>query len=584
MWVVPVGWLLLLAAPGATAAPADRALPEPVYYRQPLLAIPFRLERPEPKAADPVAVQLQVSTDRGHSWHVASKVPANRGRFQFRADRDGEYWFVVQTVDAQGHLRPSEPGVPGLRVVVDTTAPQLDLDARRGPHGEVSVRWQITEANLDPQSVRILYRTDAASTLQSVVLDRRLLEAPQATRVGDVSWRLPAGASRAEIRAEARDLAGNVVVSHAQVDLQAAAVAQGAPATPSPAPPANRPPSGAAVPRALPKTGGESVAQWRGASDDPAPLPWQHPATPRPSSRPPKPTAKPAAQPAIAPSEEAEPLVGPQLGNGRTTLRAPVPSAPGPVPEASVAIPIHPALGNQYTPSASQDEAEAAPSAGQPRPRMVNSRVFELDYAVDSVGPSGIARVELWGTRDSGHTWKSYGVDEDKRSPFLVHLDDEGLYGFCVAIRSGAGLGGEPPSGGSTPDLWIEVDRTPAEVRILSAEQVPGKPAGEILVRWEAHDRAMALQAVSLLYSATPGGPWTPLAANLENSGQYTWSVDPGVPGQVYLRIEARDAAGNLGSFELPQPIAVDCQRPSGHIRDIRPVEASAKAPVTGTH
>ena len=51
------------------------------------------------------------------------------------------------------------------------------------------------------------------------------------------------------------------------------------------------------------------------------------------------------------------------------------------------------------------------------RPRMVNSRTFELEYDVDSVGPSGIGRVELWGTRDGGQTWRRFTVDSDKRSP-----------------------------------------------------------------------------------------------------------------------------------------------------------------------
>ncbi len=53
------------------------------------------------------------------------------------------------------------------------------------------------------------------------------------------------------------------------------------------------------------------------------------------------------------------------------------------------------------------------------RPLMVNSRSFDLEYDVEGVGPSGIARVELWGTRDGGRSWSSYGIDNDNRSPIL---------------------------------------------------------------------------------------------------------------------------------------------------------------------
>lgn len=571
MWVIPATWMLLLAASGGTAAPAAPAMPELVYTRQPLFAIPFRIERGDTKAAEPTAVQLQVSADRGQSWQVYSKVPANLGRFQFRAARDGEYWFVVQTVDADGQLRPAQPGVPGLRIAVDTTPPRLELEAGRGPHGEISVRWRITESNLDPRSVRLLYRTDASANLESVALDRRQLEVPRTVRAGDVSWWLPAGANRAEIRAEARDAAGNVAVGHAQVDRQAPATA---PAAPAPA-------DAAARPTPLPKPDEapqDQQDQWSGAGEPP--LPWQRPLPPKPLAKslarplaqlPPKATA-PAPSPA---ADDAGPLLGPQFGVP-SHMPQPVQPLSQSAPEASVAIQINPALGRQFS---SSGTGEAASDSSSVQPRMVNSRAFELDYAVDQVGPSGIDRVELWGTRDGQRTWKTYGVDEDKHSPFLVRVEEEGVYGFRVAIRSGAGLGGDPPQPDDEPDLWIGVDLTKPEARLLAAEQVSGKEVGEIVIRWEAHDRALAPQPVTLLYSATPGGPWQPIAANLDNSGQYTWTVGRGVPGLVYLRLEVQDAAGNLGIFEAPQPVAVDRQRPSGRIRDIRPVGPSARTP-----
>ena len=96
-------------------------------------------------------------------------------------------------------------------------------------------------------------------------------------------------------------------------------------------------------------------------------------------------------------------------------------------------------------PAADDRAGNAAAIPGLPpgeRPRMVNSRLFELEYDVDSVGPSGIGRVELWGTRDAGKTWRRFAVDNNNRSPLLVSVDEEGIYGFRVVVTNGAGLGG----------------------------------------------------------------------------------------------------------------------------------------------
>ena len=91
---------------------------------------------------------------------------------------------------------------------------------------------------------------------------------------------------------------------------------------------------------------------------------------------------------------------------------------------------------------------------------MVTSSEFELEYEIESVGPSGIGKVELWGTRDGGRTWSDYAVDTDKQSPMPVAVDSEGIYGFRILVQSGTGFGGRPPVEGDLPDVWIGVDLT----------------------------------------------------------------------------------------------------------------------------
>jgi hypothetical protein len=210
------------------------------------------------------------------------------------------------------------------------------------------------------------------------------------------------------------------------------------------------------------------------------------------------------------------------------------------------------------------------------RPLYVNSRSFDMDYEVEAVGPSGIAKVELWGTRDGGRNWTSYGIDPDNRSPIRATVEGEGLYGFRVVVQSGIGLGGLPPKSGDQPDIWVAVDLTKPLVRLTDVQIGEGPNAGELLIRWQASDSAFAARPISILFSDKPSGPWSTIAAGLENSGQYTWRPDSRVPDRIYLRIEARDEAGNIGTFDLPQPVALDRVRPGGRIRGIRPSSDAA--------
>jgi hypothetical protein len=201
---------------------------------------------------------------------------------------------------------------------------------------------------------------------------------------------------------------------------------------------------------------------------------------------------------------------------------------------------------------------------------MVNSLSFELEYDLESVGPSGVAKVELWGTRDGGRTWSSFGVDDDNRSPLAVKVDGEGIYGFQIVVQSGSGFGGRPPMAGDLPDLWIGVDLTRPAAKITGAEV--GKDDDELVVRWESADENPDPRPISLSFSERAGGAWSPIASGLENTGSYTWRLDSRVPDQIFLRLEARDEAGNVGIFESAEPISLDRQRPKGHIRAVRPV------------
>ncbi len=72
-----------------------------------------------------------------------------------------------------------------------------------------------------------------------------------------------------------------------------------------------------------------------------------------------------------------------------------------------------------------------------------------------------------------------------------------------------------------------------------------------------------------LYCSRTGRAPWVPISGPIENSGSFVWNADPGLAPKFFLRIEARDLAGNVQVVESPQPIVMDLARPTAKIIDV---------------
>jgi hypothetical protein len=62
----------------------------------------------------------------------------------------------------------------------------------------------------------------------------------------------------------------------------------------------------------------------------------------------------------------------------------------------------------------------------------------------------------------------------------------------------------------------------------------------------------------------------------LENTGEYAWRVERFVPSRVYLRLEARDKAGNLAAYQTADPVAIEPPQPAGVLRGVQPVGPTA--------
>jgi hypothetical protein len=216
----------------------------------------------------------------------------------------------------------------------------------------------------------------------------------------------------------------------------------------------------------------------------------------------------------------------------------------------------------------------AAVSPGSlPALQVVNRRQLKLGFDVSKVGRSGLGAVEVYVTEDDGQTWaKAAGAaevslpapgDAKQRGAVTVALAKDGVRcGYYLVVKSRAGLGKPAPQPGTPPQVRAELDTTLPEVKMYPPEADPGRP-NIVVLCWEATDRNLAARPITLEWSQSASGPWSPIGeADMPNAGKYSWQIDGKVPPQVYLKVTVRDAAGNSTVAQTEKPVPIDVKEP----------------------
>tara|TARA_R110002049_G_scaffold2750_9_gene22382 strand:+ start:53338 stop:55668 length:2331 start_codon:yes stop_codon:yes gene_type:complete len=208
--------------------------------------------------------------------------------------------------------------------------------------------------------------------------------------------------------------------------------------------------------------------------------------------------------------------------------------------------------------------------------RFSDSNRFSLDYELEAVGANGAKAIELWATTDGGKSWDRWGSDPDLASPFDIETKEEGVFGFRIVVVGQNGLTTPRPMSGETPDIVIVVDRKKPDVRITGASYGEGDRVGALVIRYACTDLHLMPRPIALSFSDTPDGPWTTIAAGLQNHGDYVWPADPQLPRKLYLRIDATDRAGNVGSYVLDRAIDAQGLAPRARIRGFQTLSGAA--------
>lgn len=535
---------------------ASTAADEPLVTNVGRFEIPFDVDAEPGEAVAGYAV-LFGSQDGGTSWEQLQTVPATQQGFEFSAPRDGHYAFAVRRMDAQGNLQEAINGArPELEIVVDTTAPELKLDLYEVSPGQVLLKWQSADSNLNPATLKLEFSEGGDGRWKSVRVT------PAAT--GQFNLQITPG-SVVAVRGVVSDHAGNAGQKTSQLVLKAnspatpvqehtaaqSVAANALPMGPSPFSGAPRNNSFGGV--HLPPSSQVPVVQQQLAGTEP-------PVVIEPSGQfnvPPAPVSQSMTQTPPTNSPAGQPSL-------------PVPE----LPQASAnSFAAQPASAH-----GSVDPFNAQHFTGAEGAQLVNSRVFEIDYQVEEVGPSGVGAVDLFVTEDGGQQWFRYGSDTDLRSPFEVDSMGEGTFGFAVRVRNGLGISDPPPQPGEVPIIVVTVDQTPPMIEFPVPTLRPDG-SGSVQLSWKLSDANPVSQPVRLEFSPNSSGPWTPVFDWQPDSSGHVWTLRPGSPTSVYFRILARDAAGNVSSAQTAQPVVIDMKRPVARV--LRVQSASARSTPT---
>lgn len=189
----------------ATASLAQAQLPsdgKTSYARDARIRIPFELRTEDPASS----VKLYVSRDGGAWQEYDSARPGGKKEFTFTADRDGPYGFATMTFFKDGTTDPARKDqlTEQRRVVVDRAPPKvLSVRSTVNADGSPGVEWDVTDENMDPRGVRLMYRWSDGSD-RFVPID---VGVPFAAR-DQRHWQLRPN-DRMQVKVVATDRAGN---------------------------------------------------------------------------------------------------------------------------------------------------------------------------------------------------------------------------------------------------------------------------------------------------------------------------------------------------------------------------------------
>lgn len=216
----------------------------------------------------------------------------------------------------------------------------------------------------------------------------------------------------------------------------------------------------------------------------------------------------------------------------------------------------------------------------EPQTQWFNNNLVVINYEIKDVGSSGISGVDLW-YKQPGQAWTKVEVSSHEKSPYVVEVKEEGVYGFTLIARNGDGNSLPPPQDDDPPQIWAAVDTTKPAVKLAMAEGVATSQGRKALLSWQAQDTNLPPAAVRLAYAEREAGPWVVFASGLENKGSFVWDVPAALRHCLFVRVAAVDRAGNVGFAQPPGALFADPLKPSIAIVSVETPESEQQPHLT---
>ncbi|MBI4615876.1 MAG: tetratricopeptide repeat protein [Planctomycetes bacterium] len=192
---------------------------------------------------------------------------------------------------------------------------------------------------------------------------------------------------------------------------------------------------------------------------------------------------------------------------------------------------------------------------------LVNRLSVEVVFRLARTGRLPLEKVTLWRSFDGGSLWEQApGTYHMKRT---IRDLGEGKYGIDYEGRDGpnglwlvaydqAGNANVGPQAGQAPQRAFVIDTAPPEVVI---EDDPsgeiGAPGARASVRWRSQDANPMTAPATIRLSDSSGREWNRvLAEGMSENGTHEFELPEENGLNFRIRVEVKDAAGNLGYAE----------------------------------
>lgn len=207
----------------------------------------------------------------------------------------------------------------------------------------------------------------------------------------------------------------------------------------------------------------------------------------------------------------------------------------------------------------------AGPGADIP---AVNSRLLDIEFSVRDESPP-LMQVELWVTSDEGGHWNLHpgetGTGPGWRCPIRLRVEQDGVYGLYLVLRSATGSSAESPTPGQSPQQWVLVDTSAPLVQIKQVQVIERPPpeSSMLVVAWTAYDAHLSERPVALYYQLAEQPGWLRMAGGVPNIGRFDWPVPAEIGGGVQVKAEVIDGAGNSAT-DVSAPVVITSRAATG--------------------